>query len=147
MEEALCFLHQVISTLGLFMKELFAHHGLNCYHQLFHDGVLFFVLLSLVLVLGLGFETTCVLGISSFETICFELFTSQGALEDFPINFRSLLWYHLLHLFMPWHRSIVALVLFLCVPKYLCYLHMENHALGETLALRLILQPWAIPDL
>jgi hypothetical protein len=41
----------------------------------------------------------------------------------------------------------VTFVPFLCLPKYLCYLHMENHAFGETLALRFISQPWAIPNL
>jgi hypothetical protein len=39
----------------------------------------------------------------------------------------------------PWRCSTITPIPFSCLPKYLQYLYMENHILGETLTFRLYL--------
>jgi hypothetical protein len=64
--------------------------------------------LVLYFFLALGSTTTCALGRGSFEAIFFQLFTSPNALEEFTFDLKSLFWYHLSHMFTPWHRSNVT---------------------------------------
>ncbi len=125
--------------------KLIAHHGLSYSHQLFHGDIL--LLFGLILVFGFRFHHNHCARYHFVEAICLGLFISPVyALKDFPIDPKSLIYYHISHPITPWCHSIVAFVPFLCLFKHLHYLHMENHTLGEALVFKFTLQPWAILD-
>jgi hypothetical protein len=58
--------------------------------------------LVLYLFLALGLTIGYVLSNESFKTIYLQLFTSQNTLEEFTLDLKNLLWYHLLHPVTPW---------------------------------------------
>jgi hypothetical protein len=58
--------------------------------------------LVLYLFLALGLTIGYVLSTESFKTIYLQLFTSQNTLEEFTLDLKNLLWYHLLHPVTPW---------------------------------------------